>query len=111
MKNMIALIVLGTMVFAQTLMANGVSFTGDETTTSILGQLMNEKSGVYNGIVMVSTASGTYKGKIIAKGSQFLVLEMDTRMQTMGGAKNQKIISQQLIAVNTITAIQYEVLR
>ena len=111
MKKMINLMVLGMVLAAQPLMASGVSFTGDETTSSVLGQLMSSKAGVHNGIVVVSTISGTFKGKLIAKGNQFLVLEMDTQMQTMGAGKSQKIISQQLVAMNSITAIQYDVLR
>ncbi len=109
MKRMI--LSIGLVLFLQPLVAAPLRFSGDETTTRILDQLMGAKDSIHHEVVVVTTISGTFKGKIIAKGNQFVMLEQDTQMQTMGAGKSQKVISQQLIAISSITAIQFEILR
>ena len=88
-----------------------LKFTGDENITRILDQLWSQQASIYGQTITVSTKSGTFRGTIISKGGQFLMLEQDTRVNAMTKETTQRIFSQQLIAVDSITAIYFEVLR
>ncbi len=85
-------------------------FTGNETVGQVFDQLMMNSSGVHRDVVAVSTISGVFRGKILSKGNHFIVMELETNWSTMG-EKSQKIIAQQLIAMNSITGIHFEILR
>ena len=86
------------------------NFSGDENITRILDQLILGKTSIYRGTVVLSTSAGTFQGEIVSKGAQFVVIERDTNMQSMGSGGQKKIMSQQLVAVNSITAVTFEVL-
>lgn len=88
-----------------------LKFTGDENVTRILDELWNRQNDIYGQVVTVSTKVGTFRGKIVSKGGQFLMLEQDTRVNAMTAERTQRIFSQQLIAVDSITAVYYEILR
>ncbi len=88
-----------------------LQFTGDENMSRVLDQLFAHQESIYGKVVTVSTKGGTFRGKIISKGGQFLMLEQDTQVNSMSRDQTQRIFSQQLISIAAITGLYFEVLR
>ena len=88
-------------------------FNGNETFNQLIEKIKLGSANINNQIIQVSTNSGSYQGKLISSGSNYLVLELDLRKtsEDLKTKTMQKVFNQQVVLISSITAIQFELLK
>lgn len=91
--------------------ANALKMSGDETISQVLDRLSLNRKEIYGDTITLMTTHGTYTGKMVDKGNNFVVMEIDNQRQTMGKGESKKVMSQVLVLSSTITGFRYDFLR
>ncbi len=104
-------ILISFVVLNANLAEGSIVFTGNESVNQIVDKLKSDKSGLYTKRVVIYSAYGSHEGFIAGMGNAYLILESDTGKSTIDDGPPKKILVQKLIAISSITAIEFMILK
>lgn len=87
-------------------MSSALLFTGNESINQIVDALKAGNAELYQPEISISTLGGSFTGRLIAKGSNWIVLEHKTGRKPVTG--NSEVLARSVIALSAVISINFE---
>lgn len=85
-----------------------IRFDGNEPLGKVMDTIKGMAQALYQPEITITTTNGSHAGRLIEKGSVWIVLESKTGRKPVGGS--QEVLTKTLIATNSVVAITFETL-
>lgn len=85
-----------------------IRFDGNEPLGKVMDTIKGSAGALYHPEITITTTNGTHTGRLLEKGSAWIVLGSKTGRKPVGGS--QEVLTNTLIATNSVVAITFETL-